>query len=155
MDSGQPGLLDMMVRVTNGVWLTDTPTNAYEAELQRIAQQVWTDALLDAAASSRQSPAVRARINLHLRDIHAWLSNNTTEEEEETQAHRLALLDDIDRFLFRPYQPQEEQRSVTTPPGSPIGSEPAWSLRVHQRNAWLQRWVDATTLCVFESPWGD
>jgi hypothetical protein len=152
MDSGQPGLLDMMVRVTNGVWLTKVPGSAYEAELQRIAQQVWTDALLDAAASHQQSPAVRARLNLHLRDIHAWLTNNTSDEEEETQAHRLALLDDIDRFLFRPYQPQEVQRSITTPPGSPIGSEPQWSVRVHQRDAWLEAWVDATTLCRFETP---
>ena len=151
-DGGQPGLLDMLVRVTNGLWLADVPENPYDAELQRITQQVWTDALLDAASSSRYAPAARSRITLHLRDIHAWLSNNTTDEEEETQAHRLALLDDIDRFLFRPYQPEEEQRDVTPPPGSPIGSGPAWSLRVAERDHWLQGWIDATTLCRFESP---
>ncbi len=153
-DGGQPGLLDMMVRVTNHVWLADEPENPYHAELQRMSQQVWTDLLLNAASSTRYAPASRARISLHLRDVHAWLSNNTSDTEEETQAHRLAMLDDIDRFLFRPYQPQEEQRSVTTPPGSPIGSGPAWSIRVNERSAWLDQWVEATTLCRFQ-PFGD
>ncbi|NBW93701.1 MAG: hypothetical protein EBR20_04940, partial [Bacteroidetes bacterium] len=73
--------------------------------------------------------------------------------DEETQAHRLAALDDIDRFLFRPYQPQEEHRIMTTPPGSPIGSGPAWSLRVAERATWLEAWDDATTLCTFETGW--
>ena len=152
-DGGQPGLLDMLVRTTNKVWLEKEPSNAYAAELQRVTQQVWTDRLLDAASSTRYAPAVRARISLHLRDIHAWLSNNTQDTEEETQAHRLAALDDIDRFLFRPYQPQEEHRSIETPPGSPIGSGPAWSLRVVERDAWMASWNEATTLCTFDSGW--
>ncbi len=152
-DGGQPGLLDMLVRITNKVWLEKEPSNAYAAELQRVTQQVWTDILLNAAASSRYAPAVRARISLHLRDIHAWLSAKTPDTDEETQGHRLAALDDIDRFLFRPYQPQEEHRTITTPPGSPIGSGPAWSLRVAERATWLEAWNDATTLCTFESGW--
>ena len=152
-DGGQPGLLDLMVRVTNAVWLEDESENPYAAELQRMTQQVWTDLLLNAASSTRYAPAVRARISLHLRDVHAWLSNNSSDGEEESQAHRLAALDDIDRFLFRPYQPEEDHRSITTPPGSPIGSGPAWSIRVAQRSAWLDNWMDATTLCRFESDW--
>ncbi len=152
-DGGQPGLLDMLVRITNKVWLEKEPSNAYAAELQRVTQQVWTDILLNAAASSRYAPAVRARISLHLRDIHAWLSANTPDTDEETQGHRLAALDDIDRFLFRPYQPQEEHRTITTPPGSPIGSGPSWSLRVAERATWLEAWNDATRLCTFESGW--
>ena len=152
-DRGQPGLLDMLVRITNKVWLEKEPSNAYAAELQRVTQQVWTDLLLDAAASMRYAPGVRSRISLHLRDIHAWLSANTPDTDEETQAHRLAALDDIDRFLFRPYQPQEEHRTITTPPGSPIGSGPAWSLRVAERATWLEAWNDATTLCTFETGW--
>jgi hypothetical protein len=143
----------MMVRVTNAVWLKNESDNPYAAELQRMTQQVWTDLLLNAASSTRYSPAVRARISLHLRDVHAWLSNNSSEGEEESQAHRLAALDDIDRFLFRPYQPEEDHRSISTPPGSPIGSGPAWSIRVAQRSAWLDNWMDATTLCTFESGW--
>lgn len=152
-DGGQPGLLDMLVRTTNHVWLEEEPDNPYSAELQRITQQVWTDLLMDAAHSTRYSPAVRARLTLHLRDIHAWLTNNASNSDEESQAHRLAILDDVDRFLFRPFQPEEDQRSVTTPPGSPIGSGPAWSLRVAERASWLDAWVDATTLCRFDGEW--
>ena len=152
-DGGQPGFLDLLVRVTNQVWLEDEPRNPYSAELQRIAQQVWTDMLMDAAHSTRYSPAVRARITLHLRDIHAWLTNNAGESEEETQAHRLAILDDVDRFLFRPFQPEEEQRVAITPPGSPIGSGPLWSIRVAERSSWLNAWVEATTLCRFDNAW--
>lgn len=167
-DKGQPGLLEMLGRVTNDVWLSREPADSYEAELQRQTQQIWTDMLLTAAASNRQAPAVKARITLHLRDLHAWLTANADEEGDETDAHRLSLLDEIDRFLFRPYQPTETERSITTPPGSPIGSAesswldpsvattssygaaPAWVLRTTQRQQWLQAWIDADTMCGFD-----
>jgi len=160
-DKGQPNLLDVLGRVTNTVWLARQSPDAYEAELQRQTQQVWTDMLLTSAASSRHSPAVKSRIALHLRDLHAWLTANADEDGEESEAHRLALLDEIDRFLFRPYQPQETERTITTPPGSPIGSDgdwltnggsaPEWAMRTARRATWLQQWIAADTLCLFES----
>ena len=169
-DKGQPGLLDILVSVTNSVWLSAESPDGYEAELQRQTQQIWTDMLLTVAASNSHAPGVKARISLHLRDIHAWLTNNADKEGEETQAHRLSMLDEVDRFLFRPYQRTEMERSITIPPGSPIGATTAswlmsgmgssgelgaatsaWAIRTAQRHAWLQAWIDADTLCRFES----
>lgn len=45
------------------------------------------------------------------------------EGSPETQAHRMDLFDMVDRWLFRPWQPDEAPSpDATIPPGSPIGS---------------------------------
>jgi len=150
-DRSQPGLLDMLVRVTNAVWIQDVRKDSYEAELQRLAQQVWTDQLLSAASSSRYSAAARSRIIFHLRDLHSWLTISADESDDETRSHRFAILDEVDRYLFRPYQVQEEAQSVTTPPGSPIGSgESAWARRTNERQIWLKNWVEYSAICTFD-----
>ena len=147
-----PELLDILVMVTQKVWLEDVPRDPYEAELQRLTQQVWVDQLLSAAASSAQAPAAQARIIYHLRDIHAWLADNADQVDDQTRAHRFAALDEIDRYIFRPYQVQEQPTPVTTPPGSPIGSDgPAWLTRTIERQAWLDAWTEATLLCAFDT----
>jgi len=149
-DRGLPGLQDMLVRITNAVWIQDVKRDSYEAELQRLAQQVWTDQLLSAASSASYSSAAQARIIFHLRDLHSWLTISADESDDETRAHRFAVLDEVDRYLFRPYQPQEQPRPVTTPPGSPIGSNAQpWVQRTSERQAWLNEWIDYTTICLF------
>lgn len=151
-DATLPELLDVLVSVTQKIWLEDVPRDAYHAELQRLSQQVWVDQLLSAAASPSQAPAAQARILYHLRDIHAWLADNADRVDDQTRAHRFATLDEIDRYIFRPYQVQERPVPVTTPPGSPIGSDdPAWLVRTQERAAWLTAWVDATQICAFEN----
>ncbi len=151
-DRGLPGLLDTVVRVTNAVWIQDVEKDSYEAELQRLAQQVWTDQLLSAASSSRYSAAARSRIIFHLRDLHSWLTISADESDDETRAHRFAILDEVDRFLFRPYQLQEQPQTVTTPPGSPIGSgESSWVQRTSERQAWLNNWIEYSTICSFQA----
>lgn len=151
-DATLPELLDVLVSVTQKIWLEDVSRDAYHAELQRITQQVWVDQLLSAAASPSQAPAAQARILYHLRDIHTWLADNADQVDDQTRAHRFATLDEIDRYIFRPYQVQERPVPVTTPPGSPIGSDdPAWLVRSKERQGWLTAWVDATQICAFEN----
>jgi hypothetical protein len=155
-----PELLEVLVTFTQNIWLREIPTDPYEAELQRQTQQVWVDGLLSAAASPAQSPAAQSRILFHLRDMHEWLTENADRSDDETRAHRFATLDEIDRYIFRPYQITERPVPVTTPPGSPIGSPggsmlattdaPAWAVRSAERQAWLNDWMDATNLCTFE-----
>jgi hypothetical protein len=149
-----PELVEVLVMITQKVWLEDIPRDAYEAELQRITQQVWVDQLLTAASSAAQASTAQSRIIFHLRDIHAWLTDNAEQADVKTKAHRFAVLDEIDRFLFRPYQVQEKPVPVTTPPGSPIGQDaPEWLIRTNEREAWLQNWIDATSMCDFQSAW--
>ena len=151
-DKALPQFLDILVMITQEVWLEGISSDPYEAELQRLVQQVWVDELLSAASSPSQSPAAQSRILFHLRDLHSWLTDNADRSDDETRAHRFAILDEIDRYLFRPYQVQEKPSPVTTPPGSPIGSDgPAWLNRSNERKAWLATWSESTNLCTFES----
>ncbi|MDA1029159.1 MAG: zinc-dependent metalloprotease, partial [Bacteroidetes bacterium] len=151
-DTTLPELLDVLVTVTEKIWLEDVPRDGYKAELQRLTQQVWVDQLLSAASSPSQAPAAQARILYHLRDIHTWLTDNADQVDDQTRAHRFATLDEIDRYIFRPYQVQERPVPVTTPPGSPIGSDdPTWLVRTQERKAWLTAWTDATQICAFEN----
>jgi hypothetical protein len=151
--------LDILVAVTEQVWLSDVERGAHYAELQRQTQQIWTDALLSAAASSSQAPAAVSRIVFHLRDLHVWLTDNADRVDDETRAHRFAMLDQLDRFIYREYDAKVTNSTVTTPPGSPIGSSlgstlrsdaPDWLRRTTERQAWLDEWIDATTICAFE-----
>lgn len=158
-DRALPELLDILVAVTERVWLSDVERGAHYAELQRQTQQIWTDALLSAAASTSQAPAAVSRIVFHLRDLHVWLTDNAERVDDETRAHRFAMLDQLDRFIYREYDAKVTNSTVTTPPGSPIGSSlgstlrsdaPDWLRRTTERQAWLDEWIDATTICAFE-----
>jgi len=123
LDDSQPGLLDVLIRTSETVWQASVPRNGYEAELQRLVQSVWVDTLLAAVKSGRQSPGAHARLLQHLRYLHLWLEENSRNlRDPETIAHRLATFDRIDRYIFRPYQPDESRPDVRTPPGSPIGN---------------------------------
>ena len=145
-----PGLNDVLARISEVTWKTDVPRDPYDAELQRIVQSVWIDALLAVAAKGNLAPAVRARTVQHLRGLQAWLEENPgRRRDRETLAHRALAFDEIGRFLFRIYDEEElEQDAVTVPPGSPIGQEaPGFVRRQQQRGAWLERWGPAREAC--------
>jgi hypothetical protein len=121
-DGTLPGLTAVLRHVTQKVWEADVPRDPYDAELQRLAQQAWTDALVGLAARDGAAPAVRARVTQHLRDLQAWLDEHPgPARDEETVAHRNLVFDQLDRYLFRLYRPDERRAEPTMPPGAPIG----------------------------------
>jgi hypothetical protein len=141
-----PGLRETLAQITDAVWKTKAPDDAYRAELQRTVQQAWTDVLLDRADEAQGSPAVRARLEQHLRTLRDWLGahpGNTPEAE----AHRTALQASIARFLNRSHETASRPAAVEAPPGSPIGQAPGYHRRHAQRQAWLDRWGPAPHLC--------
>jgi len=149
-DDDLPDLLEILNRVNGFVWRRAVPRDDYKAELQRITQQVWTDILLKTVTSSDVSPAVRARVVFHLRQVAAWMESSRG-RGNETVAHRDMIYDDISRVLNRELQAMETRRTVSTPPGSPIGaSGPGYLLRNDQRESWLQGWSDAHAFCASE-----
>lgn len=138
-DRDLPGMRDVMQTVFDKVWKPRVHSDPYDAELQRIAQRAWNDALLDLATASDVAPAVRGRVLLHLREIMLWLETNTS-RDNETIAHRDLIYDDIRRLVEREYQAMEQRQKVSTPPGSPIGqSGPDFLQRIKQRRDVLDR----------------
>ena len=145
-----PGLSDVLARISEVVWERSAPSDPYDAELQRIVQGVWTDALLETAAGDDLAPAVRARVVQHLRNLQGWLEENPGRRRDgEAIAHRALTFDEIDRFLFRIYDKDEADRDeITVPPGSPIGQEaPAFIQRQAQRRATLEQWGPLPDVC--------
>ena len=112
-------ILEIFSDATLGAVVASDP---YAAELQRVTQRIWVDALIKLSANQRAAPAVRAMTTYKLREIHGWLFENSEENlGEEMAAHRAQILDQIDRYLLRDYRPGESQAPISTPPGSPIG----------------------------------
>ena len=144
-DDDLPSLRAVLDRITEAVWEADVPDAAYDAELQRTVQQVWTDVLLDRAGHESVALAVRSRMTAHLRDVSEWLAE-TPGEDAETRAHRRLIRSTIERFLNRTEESSVPAPVLETPPGSPIGTAaPAWHVRQQQRAARLHRWAPLPT----------
>ena len=125
--AAHPGLQDVLEKVTARVWKQQAPEEAYEASLQRTVQQVWTEALLEAAQEKKLAPPVRAHLVAHLRALEDRLGSHPG-TGHDAQAHRTLARSQITRFLDRSYQPDaEEAPSLDMPPGSPIGGHGAGS----------------------------
>jgi hypothetical protein len=116
-----PGLQEVMNAVTDAVWKSGTPIESYEAEIQRIIQVAWLESLVGLASSTDAAPAVLAGVNAHLRATHAWLESNLEGMDENTVNHRVYLVNELQRFLFRQFEPDRQPETLPLPPGSPIG----------------------------------
>ena len=137
VDASLPGLIDVLETTTAQVW-SDAPDDPVHAELHRIIQQVWVDALMEGAAHEDASPAVRARLTEHLRTLQEKARGG---RDAETRAHRAEVRAAIDRFLGRTHETMTMPEALSTPPGSPIGQAPAPVVRQQQRRDALDRWV--------------
>ncbi len=135
-----PGLQGTLTTITEAVWKADPPADGYRAEVQRTVQQVWTDVLLDRADAGAGAPAVRARLEQHLRTLRDWLAAHPG-ASTEAEAHRTAVRASIDRYFDRSHDAASPPASVAAPPGSPIGQAPGYHRRHAQRQAWLDRWT--------------
>ncbi|MFO8099298.1 MAG: zinc-dependent metalloprotease [Salinibacter sp.] len=146
-----PGLRATLTEVTDAVWTSDVPEDAYHAELQRVTQQVWTDVLLSRAGHADTPSAVRARLEQHLRSLQEWLAEHPG-ESTETQAHRTTQRTAIDRFLTRAHETTSSPEALDAPPGSPIGQAPAFQERQAQRRAWLEKHAPRPLVCRQRQP---
>lgn len=144
-DDALPELRDVFTRVFDTVWDITTARNAYDAELQRLVQQVWVDALMGLAVNPNATYPVRARALLHLREIQVWLGQNRG-RDPETIAHRDLVYDDIERLMNREYEEMEQRSELETPPGSPIG-QGGFLDRVRRRTTSLEAWMPAEAWC--------
>ena len=132
-----PDFETVLEAFSSATWGVRVPIDPYDAELQRVVQQVWVDELLGLAANRQAAGSVRAMALQKLQEFHEWLVENPgSARDEETWAHRGMILDEIDRYLLRDYEPYEFSDPVTIPPGSPIGL-PGFEARREMRRAVL------------------
>lgn len=142
-----PGLADVLARVTDQTWKAAAPGDAYDAQLQRVVQQVWTDALLTAAAQAMLAPPVRAALTHELRALRDWLEANPG-TGADAEAHRAFAHAEITRFLDRSHDEAAPQEVLDAPPGSPIGQDAsAFQQRQQRRAQWLRGWDTAPAGC--------
>ncbi len=122
-DATMPDLKEVLEVVSSTAWGRSVPRDAYDAELQRIVQQVWIDELIALSTSTGTAPAVRGMATQKLLEIRGWLHENPgLEHNIRTVAHRGFVLDLLDRYVARDYRPGEGAETPRVPPGSPIGT---------------------------------
>lgn len=111
-----PGLEEVLDRLIAVTWGAPLPQDAAVAEVQRTVQRVVVDRLMKQAGSRQNAPAVRAILTARLESLAESL-----EGREGRTPHESLALEDIRRWLDRPYGATEPTPVPGAPPGSPIG----------------------------------
>ena len=92
--------------VSDAVWGIPVADDPYDAELQRVVQQVWIDELIGLANRRDAAPAVRVMVMERLREFSQWLAETEVPQRDtETRYHRRMVQDQIEQYLLREYTP--------------------------------------------------
>jgi hypothetical protein len=119
LDRSLPDLDEVLERTAAAVFADPGP-DPYRRELARAVQRSMVERLMDLAANAPM-PQVRAVAAQRLRLLRTGLRGSGLDQAKE--AHVQLLVDDIGRFLDRPWEPRERHEPLAPPPGSPIGDE--------------------------------
>jgi len=115
-DERYPSLYTVVGRVLETTWMADRPRSSYQAAVQREAQRVALDIMTAQASSARNTPQVRAILNVKIAELAEWL------EAQDRSPHQQLALEDIRRWQNRPEGLIAPSDAPTTPQGSPIGT---------------------------------
>lgn len=122
LDAISPDFHEVMEFVSDQIWGSPISDDPYEAELQRVVQQVWIDELIGLASNRGAAPPVRAIVLERLREFKEWIPvTSVPRQDHRTRYHRKMVLDEIERYLLRDYEIEERRVRPGIPPGSPIG----------------------------------
>jgi hypothetical protein len=119
LDPSLPDLSQVLQRTTVAVLSSPGP-DPYHQAIARTVQRSMVERLMDLAANAPM-PQVRAEATLRLRAVRSQLDGAGTNPSQ--RAHTQLLVDDITRFLGRPWEPRERREPLSLPPGAPIGDE--------------------------------
>lgn len=117
LDASLPSLDAVWDETTARLWHAPMPRDAQDAQLRRLVQGAWAEALIGLGQRADAAPAVRVAVHRQLTDLQNWLTRNAAADA----AHRAYYADRIGRFLDRPFEALPPAPDVTVPPGPPIG----------------------------------
>ncbi len=120
LNESMPGLAEVIRIVAENTFGEDT-NGGYEAAVSRATERVFVEELMRLAYTAPM-PQVQAVATLALTDIADELRQTVNGGDESARAHALLLIQDIERYLDRPYGPGPRTEVLTPPPGSPIGN---------------------------------
>lgn len=119
-DKASPGFGEVVDALIKATWRSPAPANAREAEIERGVESLVVTRLMELAADSDARPQVRAVASDALRSLAAYLKR--ARATGDTATHNRSTVEDIERFLSRPYEPTKRTPPLATPPGDPIGN---------------------------------
>ena len=121
-ESAQPALEEVLDAVVAAAFPARPPGDPRLAEIGRVVQRVAADRLVALASSSTTAYPVRLRVESQLAALVRRLAGAGGGGDAEA-AHRALLRRDLERYLqSREWQPEQLQRAIDPPPGSPIGA---------------------------------
>lgn len=122
-DSHQLSLLETLAAVRASIFAAPaSDASAYDRALRRIVQDAWVRRLISLQRNAGAPDVASAALG-ELVSLSEWLGRTSTGDVND-DAHFRRLTAEIERFVLRPYDENEEPRTVEMPPGSPIGSSP-------------------------------
>ncbi|MGH9753731.1 MAG: zinc-dependent metalloprotease [Blastocatellia bacterium] len=115
-NAANPDFKEALDAIIAATWKTPASPQRYHRAIQRYVQSLTAQRLMDLAGNENASPLVRAEVTAVLRGLNAMLKATANSD-----AHRRATQEDIERFLNRPEAVRQATRPLPTPPGDPIG----------------------------------
>jgi len=114
--TGLPGFGEIVTTVVQRTWSGARPADGYGIAIQEAVQTLVVQRLMELAADTQATSAVRANASAGLRRIRSLAAASAT-------AHAAGTREDITRFLMRPAEPFKKTDPLATPAGEPIGSK--------------------------------
>jgi hypothetical protein len=116
-----PAFTDVLDALSKAAWTYPVPKAPRHQAIHRVVQHVLVQRLMDLASNESADPQVRAEATEQLRTLAKSLDKSNPTFDRATNTHRLALADDITRFMNRPDATFKRVTPLPTPPGDPIG----------------------------------
>jgi hypothetical protein len=122
-DNSFPGLGEVMEKLINTTWKAAPQSSGYNAEMQRVVDNVVLFHLMSLAANDEAAVQARALAWLKLDELKKWLEQQVQATPEESRrAHCLFAVNQISQFQLHPEQ-KRLTPPVEPPAGPPIGTE--------------------------------
>jgi hypothetical protein len=116
-----PAFTEVLDALNKAVWTYPVPKAPRQQAIQRTVQHVFIQRLMDLASHEAADPQVRADATGLLRTYATTLSTPNKVFDRATNSFRVAVSEDITRFMNRPDATFKRVNPLPTPPGDPIG----------------------------------